>query len=131
MKISWNSKALIVTLLFRLLFGGYVVGMDQFLFNDNESALTVLLIYVLMAIFVTLFILGKRYGLIGLIALETLFIVLNSLFLILTLGQITDAGMHNPLDNWWTTLLRFSFSILTLVLSFRTYRETKKGNFEI
>jgi len=130
-KISWNSKALIVTLLFRLLFGGYVVGMDQFLFNDNESALTVLLIYVLMAIFVTLFILGKRYGLISLIALETIFIVLNSVFLILTLGQITDAGMHNPLDNWWTTLLRFSFSILTLVLSFRTYRETKKGNFEI
>ena len=131
MKLTWNGKALIMTLLFRLLFGGYVVGMDQFLFNDNESALTVLLIYVLMAIFVTLFILGKRYGLISLIALETIFIVLNSVFLILTLGQITDAGMHNPLDNWWTTLLRFSFSILTLVLSFRTYRETKKGNFEI
>lgn len=72
--------------------------MDQYHFNDFESILTVLLIYVLMGIFVTLFVLGKRYGLIGLIALEAIFIILNSVFLILTLGQITDSSMHNPLD---------------------------------
>jgi hypothetical protein len=124
-KLTLNGKSLIVALLFRLLFGGYVVGMDQYHFNDFDSAVTVLLIYVLLCIFATLFLLGKKYGLVGLIALEAIFLVLNSVFFILTLGQITDAGMHDPLDNWWITLLRFSFSVMTLVLSIRVYRETK------
>ena len=124
MGLTWNGKALVVTLLFRLLFGGYVVGMDQYLFNDVESALTVLVIYVLIGIFVTLFLLGKRFGLIGVIGLESIFIILNSVFIILTLGQITDAGMHDPLSNWWTTLIRYLFSLLTLVFSIRAYRET-------
>ena len=47
-ELTWNGKALVVTLLFRLLFGGYVVGMDQYHFNDLESAWTVLVIYALI-----------------------------------------------------------------------------------
>jgi hypothetical protein len=124
MELTKNGKALVVTLLFRLLFGGYVVGMDQYSFNDPESAVTVSVIYILIALFATLFLLNKRYGLMGIIGVESIFIILNSVFLILALGQIADAGMHNPLDNWWATLLRYIFSLLTLTFSIRAYRET-------
>ena len=61
-ELTKSGKALVVTLLFRLLFGGYLIGMDQYRFNDVESALTVLLIYGLIGLFATLFILGSRYG---------------------------------------------------------------------
>lgn len=126
MELTGNGKALIITLLFRLVFGGYVVAMDQYLFNDPESALTVVVIYGLIAVFASLFLLGKRIGLVGMIGLEAAFLVLNSVFLILALGQIADAGLHDPLNNWWATLLRYMFSILTLVLAIRVYRETKQ-----
>ena len=56
-KLTWSGKALVVTLFFRLLFGGYLAGMDQYSFNDVESALSVLLIYGLIGIFATLFLL--------------------------------------------------------------------------
>ena len=123
MELTWNTKALFVTLLFRLLFGGYVVAMDQYSFNDLDSAVTVVVIYGLIAVFASLFLFGKPIGLVGVIGLEAVFILLNSVFLIAALGQITDAGMHNPLDNWWATLLRYLFSILTLILSIRVYKE--------
>jgi hypothetical protein len=126
LELTGNGKALIITLLFRLVFGGYVVAMDQYLFNDPESALTVVVIYGLIAVFASLFLLGKRIGLVGMIGLEAAFLVLNSVFLILALGQIADAGLHDPLNNWWATLLRYMFSILTLVLAIRVYRETKQ-----
>ena len=48
MQLTWNSKALMATLLFRLLFGGYVVAMDQYSLNDPESAITVVAIYALI-----------------------------------------------------------------------------------
>ncbi|MEE8323595.1 MAG: hypothetical protein V3R57_08235 [Candidatus Bathyarchaeia archaeon] len=131
MELTANGKALIIILLFRLLFGGYVVAMDQYHFNDFESAVTVLVIYALLGIFAAMFILGKKIGLVGMIGFEGIFIVLNSVFIILALGQITDPGMHDPLDNWWATLLRYSFSILTLVLSIKAYRETKQGHSNI
>ena len=124
MGLTGSGKALVVTLLFRLLFGGYLVGMDQYRFNDIESALTVLLIYVLLGIFAALFLLGKRYGLIGVMGLEVIFIILQSIFIIVTLGQIADAGLHDPLANWWATLLMYLFSLLTLIFSIRVYRET-------
>ena len=128
LELTENGKSLVITLLFRLLFGGYVVAMDQYLFNDLESALTVVVIYGMLAAFAALFMLGKRVGLLGMIGLEAVFVVLNSVFLILALSQIADAGLHDPLDNWWATLLRYLFSILTLVLAVRVYRETKQGH---
>jgi len=123
-ELTWNGKALVVTLLFRLLFGGYVAGMDQYLFNDVESALTVLLIYGLIGIFATLFLFGNRIGLKGVIVLESIFIIMQSIFTIATLGQVADAGLHDPLSNWWATLLMYLFSLLTLTFSIRAYRET-------
>jgi hypothetical protein len=124
MNLTKISKALVVTLLFRLLFGGYLIGMDQYRFNDVESALTVLLIYGLIGIFATMFILGTRYGLLGLIGLDAIFIVLQSVFTILTFSQIVDPGLHDPLVNWWATLLMYLFSLLTITFSLRANRET-------
>ncbi len=124
MELTLNGKVLVVMLLFRLLFGGYVVGMDQYLFNDVESALTVLLIYGLIGVFVTLYLLGKRIGLKGVIILEAIFIIMRSIFTIATLAQVADAGLHDPLANWWATLLMYLFSLLTLTFAIRAYKET-------
>jgi hypothetical protein len=122
-ELTWSGKALVVTLLFRSIFGGYLIGMDQYRFNDVESASTVLLIYGLIGIFATLFLLGKRYGLLGIIGLDVIFIISQSVFTIAALSGIADAGLHDPLTNWWATLLMFLFSILTLIFAFKTYRE--------
>jgi hypothetical protein len=123
-ELTWSGKALVVTLLFRLLFGGYLIGMDQYRFDDVDSASTVLLIYGLIGIFATLFLLGKRYGLLGIIGLDVIFIISQSVFTIAASSKIVDAGLHDPLTNWWATLLMFLFSILTLIFAFKIYRET-------
>jgi hypothetical protein len=125
MELTKSGKALVVTLLFCLLFAGYVVGMDQYRFDDVGSALTVLLIYLLLAIFAALWLAGKRSGLIGVMGLEVVFLVLQSGFMIATLGQVLDAGVHDPLANWWATILQYLFAVLTLTFSVRVYRETR------
>jgi len=130
-ELTRSGKALIVTLLFRLIFGGYLIGMDQYRYNDVESALTVLLIYGLIGLIATRFICGKRDGLLGLIGLDAIFIVLQSVFTMLTLSQIVDPGLHDPLVNWWGTLLMFLFSLLTIIFSIRAYRETNPSNIHI
>ena len=124
-ELTWSGRALVVTLLFRLLFGGYLIGMDQYRFDDVESASTVLLIYGLVGIFAILFLLGKRYGLLGMMGLDVIFIVLQSVFTIAALGGTVDAGLHDPVTNWWATLLMFLFSLLTLIFAFKIYRETR------
>ena len=126
LKLSGSGKALAVTLLFRLLFGGYIAGMDQYHFTDVESALTVLLIYGLIGVFAALFLLGKRIGLIGVIGLDVVFISLQVIFTIATLSHVADAGLHDPLANWWATLLMYLFSLLTLIFAIRVYKETKR-----
>jgi len=123
MELTWSGKALVVTLLFRLLFGGYLAGMDQYSFNDVESALTVLSIYGLIGIFAALFLLGKSYGLKGMIGLDVIFIISQSVFTIATLSQVVDPGLHDPFVNWWATLLMYLFSPLTIIFSVRAYRE--------
>jgi hypothetical protein len=124
MELTWSSKALAATLLFRMLFGGYLMGMDQYNFNDVGSALTVLVIYGLISVFATLFLFGKRFGLIAIIGLDAVFIVLQSVFTIASLSQITDPGLHDPIANWWAAMLMFMFSILTIALAIKTKRDT-------
>lgn len=98
--------------------------MDQYGFNDIESALTVVLIYALLAVFTVLFVSGRRRGLTGLIALSAILVVLQSLFVILTFYQVATAGFHDPFENAWATLALYAFSFLTLLLSMMVYKES-------
>lgn len=124
MELKWSGRALVVTLLFRLLFGGYLAGMDQYGFNDVESALTVLAIYGLIGVFAALSLLGKSYALKGMIGLEVLFIVAQSVFTLASFSRVVEPGLHDPSVNWWATLLMYLFSILTIIFSVGAYRET-------
>jgi hypothetical protein len=81
-----------------------------------------------MGVFASLYLMGKRVGLKDLIGLEVVFLTLNTVFTVMSLGQIADAGLHRPITNWWQTSLRYSFSLLTLALSIRYYREENSAN---
>lgn len=118
-----SGKALVVTLLYRLIFGGYLIGMDQYRFDDVGSALTVLLIYGVIGLFGALFISGRKYGLTGIIVIDAIFIVAQSVFTILALSQRIDPGLHDPQVNWWGTLLMLLFSLLTITFAIRAIRE--------
>jgi hypothetical protein len=120
------GKALVAVLLFRLMFGGYIAGMDQYSFGDTTSALTVLFIYGLLGAFTVVFLLGSRIGLLGLIGFDCAFLVLQIAFMAVSLGQIADAGPHSPANNVEATIVMVSFSVLTLALALKTYKETKK-----
>jgi hypothetical protein len=126
-ELTRSGKALIVTLFFRLLFGEYLVGMDQYRFHHVGNALTVLLIYGLIGLFATLYIIGARSGLFCLIALDAIFIGLQSVFTILTLSQIVDPGLHDPLVNGWATVLMVLFSLLTLIFALSAKRESNRS----
>jgi predicted permease len=117
--------ALVVTQLFRLLFGGYLIGLDQFHYNDIESALSVLLIYALIGILTALFIMGKRKaGLLGLIALSIILLVMQSVYILVYIGQVTpDPSWHSPFAIWWATVSNLMFPILTLLFALKVYRE--------
>ena len=122
-ELNGFGKALIVTLLFRSLFGGYIMSMDQYRFNDTSSALTVLLIYGLIIVLGSLFLFGSRRALLGMVVLDAFFLVMQSVFTVASLSQIVDAGLHDPVGNWWATVLMYLFSLLTIVLAFKIYRQ--------
>lgn len=123
--LTGNGVALVVTQLFRLLFGGFLIGKDLYDFLDPESALTVLLIYVLIGIFAALFLLGKRHGVTGLMVLSVVLIIMQSIYIVVYLAQTTiDPSLHDPFANWWATLLNYLFPLLTLVFAIKVNRET-------
>jgi len=126
MELTRNGKVVVVTSLFRMIFGGYLIGNDLYRFNDANSALEVLLIYGVIGIFAALFIVSKRhgrFGLLGLIGWDFLFIGAQFVFTFLSVSKLVDPGLHDPLTNWWSLLLMFSFSLVTLIFSLRAYRE--------
>jgi len=126
MELTRNGKVVVVTSLFRMIFGGYLIGNDLYRFNDANSALEVLLIYGVIGLFASLFIVSKRhgrFGLLGLICWDVLFIGAQFVFTFLSITKLTDPGLHDPLTNWWSLLLMFSFSLLTLIFSLRAFRE--------
>jgi hypothetical protein len=126
-KLTSSGKALVVTMLFQLLFGGYLIAKDFYAYDDTGSALTVLVIYVLLGVFTAMFLFGKQRGLAGVLWLSTILIIFHTVFVIITsFGQV-DAGLHDPLANWWSTLLRYPFFVLTLIFSIRIYRERRKS----
>jgi hypothetical protein len=127
MELTRNGKVVVVTSLFRMIFGGYLIGNDLYRLNDANSALEVLLIYGVIGLFVALFVVSKRYGrfgLLGLIGLDVLFIGAQFVFTFLSVSKLTDPGLHDPVTNWWTLLLMFAFSLATLIFSLRANRET-------
>jgi len=123
--LSSFGIALVVTQLFRLLFGGYLIGLDQFHYNDLESAWTVFGIYTLIALLTTLFLLGrKRPGIMGLIALSIILIAMQSLYIIVYFSHpIPDPSWHSPLASWWATVSNYAFPILTLVFAIKVNKE--------
>jgi hypothetical protein len=125
MKLSSSGKALVITMLFQLLFGGYLAAKDFYAYDDAGSALTVLVIYVLLGVFTARFLFGKRLGLAGILWLSTILIIFHTVFIIISFGTV-DAGLHDPLANWWATLLRYPFFLLTLIFSIRIYRERRE-----
>jgi hypothetical protein len=125
-KLTSSGKALVVTMLFQLLFGGYLIAEDFYAYDDTGSALTVLVIYVLLGVFTAMFLFGKRLGLAGILWLSTILIIFQTVFIIITsFGQV-DAGLHDPSANLWVILLRYPFFLLTLIFSIRIYRERRE-----
>ena len=125
MKLTSNGKALVITMLFQLLFGGYLAAKDFYAYDDAGSALTVLVIYVLLGVFTAVFLFGKRLGLAGILWLSTILITFHTVFIIMSFGAV-DAGLHDPMANWWSTLLRYPFFLLTLIFSIRIYGERRE-----
>ena len=76
--LSSSGKALVVTMLFRLLFGGYLIAQDYYAYDDIGSALTVLGIYVLLGIFTAMFVFEKRIGLAGILWLSIILIIFHT-----------------------------------------------------
>jgi hypothetical protein len=123
--LTTSGIALVVTQLFRLLFGGYLIGLDQYHYNDLESAVSVFLIYAIIGILTALFLLGKRKsGLVGLIALSIVLIIMESIYMIVFFSQTTpDLSWHSPLAIPWATVSNYLFPILTLVFAIKVFRE--------
>lgn len=125
--LTSSGIALVVTQLFRLIFGGYLIAFDQFYYNDLESASTVLVLYVIIGIFTALFLMGRKYGLTGLIAITAILVVMQSIYIVVFFSQTTiDPSLHDPVANWWATMLYYVFALLTFVFAFKVLRETSK-----
>jgi hypothetical protein len=118
-----NAKYLTIILFFRFLFGGYIAGMDQYMFNDPGSARTVLLIHALMGVLFSLYLFGRRIGIKALMYVEAIYLILNLAYSALSIGQVIDPGLHDPLADVWLTLMQVMFSVLTLYYSIKLNKE--------
>ncbi|MFX1482166.1 MAG: hypothetical protein ACFFCP_03150 [Promethearchaeota archaeon] len=123
--LTTSAIVLVVIQLFRLLFGGYLIGLDQFHYNDPESAISVFLIYAVVGILTALFLKGRRkIGLFGLIALSVILLIMESVYVVVYVSQATpDPSWHSPFAIWWATVSNFLFPLLTLAFAFKVYRE--------
>ena len=122
--LTITGIALVVTQLFRMLFGGYLIGFDLYFYSDLESALSVFMIYAIIGIFTAMFLLGRKSGLLGLIALSIILIIMQSIYIIVYLSQtVPDPSWHSPIASWWATVSNFLFPLLTLVFAINVYRE--------
>jgi cytochrome bd-type quinol oxidase subunit 2 len=124
-ELTISAIVLVVIQLFRLLFGGYLIGLDQFHYNDPESAISVFLIYAVVGILTALFLIGKRkIGLLGLMALSIMLLIMESAYVIVYVSQTTpDPSWHSPFAIWWATVSNFLFPLLTLIYAFKVYKE--------
>ena len=123
--LTMSGIALVVIQLFRLLFGGYLVGLDQYYYNDLESAISVFVIYSIIGILTTLYLLGKKkISLLGLIIFSILLLVMQVIYMNVYISALTpDPSWHSPFLNWWATVANFLFPLLTLIFAIKIYRE--------
>ncbi len=123
--LTMSGIALVVIQLFRLLFGGYLIGLDQFHYNDLESAITVFGIYSIVGILTALYLLGKKkISLVGLIVLSLLLLVMQIIYIgVYVTAPIPDPSWHSPFLNWWATVANFLFPLLTVIFAIKIYRE--------
>jgi len=118
-----NTKYLTIILFFRFIFGGYIAGMDQYLFNDPDSARTVLMIHALMVILFSMYLFGRRIGIKALMYVEAFYLFLNLAYSALSIRQVFDPGLHDPLSDIWLTLMQIMFSGLALYYAIKVKRE--------
>ena len=123
--LTSSGIALVVTQLFRLLFGGYLIAFDQYYYNDLESASTVFGIYVIIGILTTLFLVGrKKPGLYGLIALSVFLLLMETIYIGVYISAATpDPSWHDPFASWWSLVSNYMFPLLTLVFAVKVYKE--------
>ena len=123
--LTSSGIALVVTQLFRLLFGGYLIAFDQYYYNDLESASTVFGIYVIIGILTTLFLVGrKKPGLYGLIALSVFLLLMETIYIGVYISAATpDPSWHDPFASWWSLVSNYLFPLLTLVFAVKVYKE--------
>jgi hypothetical protein len=107
------------------MFGGYLAGFDLFYYNDVESAWTVFMIYALIGLLTTMFLLGKkRPSLLGLIALSFILMIMQILYIIIYVSApIPDPSWHDPFASWWALISNFAFPILTLLFAVKVFKE--------
>ncbi len=124
LSLSRTSFILLVTMLFYLLFAGFLIGVDLFHYNDPESAISVLIIYGLMGGLTSLFIAGKKYSLIGLIVITAILLVAQVGYMVVyATAPVTDPSAHDPFANLLVTVLNSLFPLLTLILGLQIRRE--------
>jgi hypothetical protein len=100
--------------------------MDQYLFNDIDSARTVLLIHALMGVLFSLYLFGRRIGIKVLMYVEAIYLLLNLVYSALSIGQVIDPGLHDPLADIWLTLMQVTFSALTLYHLMKVNKENNR-----
>ncbi|MGY5873472.1 MAG: hypothetical protein RTV72_14585 [Candidatus Thorarchaeota archaeon] len=123
--LTSSGIALVVTQLFRLLFGGYLIAFDQYYYNDLESASTVFGIYVIIGVLTTMILVGrKKPGLYGLIALSVFLLLMETIYIAVYVSTTTpDPTWHDPFASWWSLFSNYMFPLLTLVFAINVYRE--------
>ena len=125
--LTTNGKMLVVLQLFRILFGGYLIGFDLYYYNDLESAFTVMLIYVVIGVLTAfLFWDRERTGLLGLVVLSVALLALETVYMVVYYSQaVPDPSLHNPMANVVSTVCNFAFPLLTLWLAGMVLRESR------
>ena len=100
--------------------------MDQYLFNDIDSARTVLMIHALMGVLFSIYLFGRRIGIKALMYVEAIYLFLNLAYSALSIGQVFDPGLHDPLADVWLTLTQVMFSVLTLYYTIKLNKENNR-----
>ena len=123
--LSKSGIVLVAIQLFRLFFGGYLIGFDLYFYDDLESAITVFLIYFIIGVFTVFLLIGKKKaGLVGLIALSGILLIMQFVYLIVFYSQTTiDPSLHDPGKNLLATIANLLFPLFTIALAIKVYKE--------